>query len=382
MMFQWYSADGAAVHPLLVVMLALAMDVALGDPPRLWERIPHPVAVFGGLISFFERKLNRPQRSDRARFWRGLLATAFLVVLAGLAGYAVQWLCAQIDYGWVAGALIASVLIAYRSLFNHVRAVADELDISLAEGRAAVGHIVGRDPDSLDENGVARAAIESAAENFSDGVVAPIIWFALLGPQQGEPDDRCDHSVGKILRRGFDCSAGDPVFVEAVRIAAYDMPDGGTAFGERDIEFVGDRADVIEQAAIGDQHAGDQCTGDPAVIDLCAQPLHGVSCEARQYDQKSGGKQPPPKPRTVGPLWPIELAFEKRDQSAEYRHGVRDAFPKPRRVAQRDIHRQRQHHHQQGVHGCAVGAIPLKHHPRTIAPARREINCLRDGRDN
>ncbi|RZO37762.1 MAG: cobalamin biosynthesis protein CobD [Rhodospirillaceae bacterium] len=180
-MFQWYSADGAAVHPLLVVMLALAMDVALGDPPRLWERIPHPVAVFGGLISFFERKLNRPQRSDRARFWRGLLATAFLVVLAGLAGYAVQWLCAQIDYGWVAGALIASVLIAYRSLFNHVRAVADELDISLAEGRAAVGHIVGRDPDSLDENGVARAAIESAAENFSDGVVAPVIWFALLG---------------------------------------------------------------------------------------------------------------------------------------------------------------------------------------------------------
>ena len=153
MMFQWYSADGAAVHPLLVVMLALAMDVALGDPPRLWERIPHPVAVFGGLISFFEHKLNRPQRSDRARFWRGLLATAFLVVLAGLAGYAVQWLCAQIDYGWVAGALIASVLIAYRSLFNHVRAVADELDISLAEGRAAVGHIVGRDPDSLDENG-------------------------------------------------------------------------------------------------------------------------------------------------------------------------------------------------------------------------------------
>ena len=77
MMFQWYSADGAAVHPLLVVMLALAMDVALGDPPRLWERIPHPVAVFGGLISFFERKLNRPQRSDRARFWRGCLPPLF-----------------------------------------------------------------------------------------------------------------------------------------------------------------------------------------------------------------------------------------------------------------------------------------------------------------
>ena len=181
MMFQWYSADAAAVHPLLVVMLALAIDVALGDPPRLWDRVPHPVAVFGGLIAFFDRKLNRPQRSDRDRFWRGMLAAFVLVALAGFAGYALQWLCAQIPYGWIAGAAIGSVLIAYRSLFNHVRAVADGLDVSLAQGRAAVGHIVGRDPDSLDEHGVSRAAIESAAENFSDGVVAPVIWFAVLG---------------------------------------------------------------------------------------------------------------------------------------------------------------------------------------------------------
>ena len=79
------------------------------------------------------------------------------------------------------GALIASVFIAYRGLFNHVRDVAEGLETSLAQGREAVAHIVGRDPDSLDEHGVARAAIESAAENFSDGVVAPIIWFAVLG---------------------------------------------------------------------------------------------------------------------------------------------------------------------------------------------------------
>jgi adenosylcobinamide-phosphate synthase len=83
MMFQWYSADAAAVHPLLVVMLALAIDVALGDPPKVYARIPHPVAVFGGLIAFFDKKLNREQRSDRARFWRGALATVFLVALAG-----------------------------------------------------------------------------------------------------------------------------------------------------------------------------------------------------------------------------------------------------------------------------------------------------------
>ena len=181
MIFQWYSADAAAVHPLLVVMLALAIDVAIGDPPRLWARIPHPVVLFGRLVTFLDRKLNRKQRSDRARFWRGLMATITLVTVAGFIGYTIQWLCMQIAHGWIAGAFIASVLIAYRSLFNHVRAVADGLEKSLENGRNAVCHIVGRNPDSLDEPGVARAAIESAAENFSDGVAAPIIWFALLG---------------------------------------------------------------------------------------------------------------------------------------------------------------------------------------------------------
>jgi len=169
MMFQWYSADAAAVHPLLVVMLAFAIDVALGDPPRVYARIPHPVAVFGVLIGFFDRKLNREQRSDRARFWRGALTTLFLVSLAAGAGYGIQWLLSQVKYGWIAGAAIASVFIAYRSLFNHVRDVARALAVSLADGRIAVSHIVGRDPDSLDEHGVSRAAIESAAENFSDG---------------------------------------------------------------------------------------------------------------------------------------------------------------------------------------------------------------------
>ena len=181
MMFQWYSADAAAVHPLLVVMLAFAIDVALGDPPRVYDRIPHPVAVFGSLIAFFDKKLNREQRSDRARFWRGALTTLFLVSLAAAAGYGIQWLLSQVQYGWIAGAAIASVFIAYRSLFNHVRDVARALSVSLADGRAAVSHIVGRDPGSLDEHGVSRAAIESAAENFSDGVVAPIVWFAVLG---------------------------------------------------------------------------------------------------------------------------------------------------------------------------------------------------------
>lgn len=181
MMFQWYSGGGSAVHPLLVVMLALAIDIALGDPPKIYARLPHPVALFGNLAGFLERKLNRAQRSDRARFVRGLLMSTVLIVLAAALGWGLQRGLAMFEFGWVIGALIASTLIAYRSLFNHVRDVANGLDISLHDGRNAVAHIVGRDPQSLDEAGVARAAIESAAENFSDGVVAPVLWFAVLG---------------------------------------------------------------------------------------------------------------------------------------------------------------------------------------------------------
>lgn len=181
MIFQWYSGGGETVHPMLVVLLAFAFDVAFGDPPRLYDRVPHPVALFGRLIGAVEGKLNRDRRTDRARFWRGAVSSALLVLFAGLAGYGLQEALSGVDYGWVLAALIGSVLIAYRSLFDHVRDVANGLDISLADGRDAVSKIVGRDPATLDEHGVSRAAIESAAENFADGVVAPIFWFAVAG---------------------------------------------------------------------------------------------------------------------------------------------------------------------------------------------------------
>ncbi len=245
MMFQWYSADVTPVHSLLVVILALAIDVVLGDPPRLWGRVPHPVAMLGGLIEFCDRKLNRPQRSDRARFWRGMLVTAALMAMAGFAGYAIQWLCTQLAYGWVVGALIASVMIAYRSLFNHVRAVAEGLETSLTEGRVAVGHIVGRDPDHLDEHGVARAAIESAAENFSDGVVAPVIWFALLGlpglfaykavntldSMIGHRDSTYEH-FGKFAARLDDALNAVPARISGILIVIVASIGVGTKGGE------------------------------------------------------------------------------------------------------------------------------------------------------
>ncbi len=244
MMFEWYSGGGSAVHPLLVVMLAFAIDVAFGDPPKLYARLPHPVALFGGLIAFLEAKLNRERRSDRARFWRGLLMSLALVAFAGGLGWAIQTGLAQVRYGWIAGALIGSVLIAYRSLFNHVRDVADALDISLAEGRRAVSHIVGRDPESLDGHGVARAAVESAAENFSDGVVAPVFWFALLGlpglfaykaintldSMVGHHDDRYEY-FGKFAARLDDAVNAVPARIAGLLIIFTAAVGAGTRGG-------------------------------------------------------------------------------------------------------------------------------------------------------
>jgi adenosylcobinamide-phosphate synthase len=93
----------------------------------------------------------------------------------------VQELCARLPLGWLPLALFMSTLIAARGLYDHVSAVAVGLEQGLAQGRRAVAHIVGRDPASLDVHGVARAGIESSAENFADGVVAPLFWGILFG---------------------------------------------------------------------------------------------------------------------------------------------------------------------------------------------------------
>ena len=177
MLFHWYSGTDASVHPLLVAMLALAVDAAVGDPPKFYDRVPHPVVLFGRLAGFCEALFNR----GRARLLRGAATSLSLTAFAAAVGYALQAALAEHRFGWVIGAVLASTLIAYRGLFDHVREVAEGLDLSTDAGRSAVAHIVGRDTESLDEHGVARAAIESAAENFSDGVVAPVLWFAVFG---------------------------------------------------------------------------------------------------------------------------------------------------------------------------------------------------------
>lgn len=168
---------------LLVLLIALALDAMLGEMPWLFGRLPHPVVVIGRAIAFFDRRLNRIERSPAQRRLRGVITLATL----GLASLAAGALLSAVfghfgGWGLLAEGFTAAIFIAQRSLYDHVARVAEALETGgLAAGRAAVGHIVGRAPDSLDSHGVARAAIESLAENFSDGIVAPVCFYLLAG---------------------------------------------------------------------------------------------------------------------------------------------------------------------------------------------------------
>ncbi len=166
---------------LQALLLALAVDALVGDPAWLYRRVPHPVVLIGRAIAWLERRwldLDQPPSVLRRR---GLLLTLAIVMASMLAGLGLQWLCDQMPLGWLLLGILMSSLLAQRGLYQHVAAVAAGLERSLPEGRAAVAHIVGRDPETLDAPAVARAAIESLAENFADGVVAPLFWGAVLG---------------------------------------------------------------------------------------------------------------------------------------------------------------------------------------------------------
>ena len=172
----------ALADPLLMLTAGLVVDALFGDMPAIFRHIPHPVVIAGRAIAFFDRKLNRDIRSEASRRERGIITVAVLVGGAGLLGLALEELCRGSFIGAAVETMLIAVLVAQRSLFEHVAAVANALETGgLSDSREAVRHIVGRDPMSLDEHGVARAAIESLAENFSDGVVAPVFWYLLLG---------------------------------------------------------------------------------------------------------------------------------------------------------------------------------------------------------
>jgi len=167
---------------LTVLLLALALDALIGEPKWLWSRTAHPVVVVGKVIAWADRRLNRDTAPAPERRLTGTVFIVGLLASAALLGWLIVWVLQRTDFALIGEVIIASTLLAGRSLYDHVRAVADGLAHGgLAAGREAVSRIVGRDPDKLDQAGVVRSAIESLAENFSDGVVAPAFWFALFG---------------------------------------------------------------------------------------------------------------------------------------------------------------------------------------------------------
>ena len=165
------------------LFFALILDWFIGDPPGVWKRLPHPVVIIGKVIDFLDEKLNRASLSDAEARGRGVIALLLLVISAWLVGVALVWFFDALGIvGWIFEVITISIFIAQKSLADHVASVAQSIRIDGVEGgRRAVSQIVGRDTDALEEPGICRAAIESLAENFSDGAVAPVFWYLVFG---------------------------------------------------------------------------------------------------------------------------------------------------------------------------------------------------------
>ena len=165
--------------------MAIAVEAAWGYPRALFRRFGHPVTWIGGLIAELDARWNRATDPPHVRKRFGFAALGCLLLVSGGVALAVQVVADIVLPDWLAvlvlGALASSCL-AQRSLHDHVRDVADALENDGVEaGRQAVAMIVGRDTAGMDAAAVSRAAIESLAENFADGVVAPAFWLALGG---------------------------------------------------------------------------------------------------------------------------------------------------------------------------------------------------------
>lgn len=155
----------------LLLICALCLDAALGEPDWLWSRLRHPAVLVGNSIGWLDRKLNH----GTERRLKGVAVLMLLVVASWSLGNMLSLL------GPVVEVLVCAILLAQKSLVSHVRDVGSGLQASLPEGRAKVAMIVSRDTRDMTEAQVARSAIESAAENLSDGVIAPAFWFLIAG---------------------------------------------------------------------------------------------------------------------------------------------------------------------------------------------------------
>ena len=228
------SADDMALR-LALLAGALMLDWLFGEPDILWRRVPHPVVLFGRAINFATKTGNRRKgTTGRQRRTRGVIAIGALVAVAGGVGYLLSF------GGGFAELLVLAIMLAGKSLDEHIRDVATALSTGLTDARRALGMIVGRDTSSLGEDEIARAAIETGAENLSDGVIAPAFWFLILGlpglliyKMVNTADSMIGYKNARFLAFGWGAAKLDdilnylPARISGVLICIAAMPVGG-----------------------------------------------------------------------------------------------------------------------------------------------------------
>jgi adenosylcobinamide-phosphate synthase len=209
---------------IFVAFAALLIERIFGYPDAIYRAVGHPVTWIGMLISKLDANWNCEEESAERRRASGVTALLVIVALPALAGAIAYGMLDGSVVGVIVLACLASTLLAQRSLEDHIAAVATALETEgLESGRRAVSMIVGRDPAALDEAGVARAAIESLAENFSDGVVAPAFWLGLLGLAGGaayKAANTADSMIGHRTQRHIDFGRAAARFDDLVNLPA------------------------------------------------------------------------------------------------------------------------------------------------------------------
>ena len=167
---------------VLIMLIALGLDRLIGWPDALYRRLSHPVVAMGWLIGICDTYLNRSDWPDYLRRFCGVITVLILISVSGGVALSVVALLPDDVFGTVLIALIAWPFLASHSLHSHVLAVARPLAAGDIDGaRFAVSMIVGRNAEKMDIAAIARAALESLAENTSDGVVAPLFWGVIFG---------------------------------------------------------------------------------------------------------------------------------------------------------------------------------------------------------
>jgi adenosylcobinamide-phosphate synthase len=228
---------------LVVLAAALVLDRIVGDPDWLWRHLPHPVVLFGAMIGWCDRTFNRKHLGDDAVKISGVLVIAALLAWSLVCGWLLHRLFARLGlFGMALETVVVAIFLAQKSLADHVSRVASGLRCGgLEGGRKAVSMIVGRDPETLDEPAVCRAAIESLAENFSDGVVAPAFWYAVLGlpgllayKMLNTADSMIGHKTPKYLHFGWASARLDDLAnLPAARLSVFLIAAGAAVTDSR-----------------------------------------------------------------------------------------------------------------------------------------------------